>query len=137
MPVAAKDSLHQQYRLPLIEGGEAVFALADGLGALATFISGAGPTIPFRCAHGRSERVFERAQAALESDEELAHFTLHRFVADNEGGKGRLNGPRRQNEKQERVCRAPAFDRGIGENRYGTHRTKIRRQLRRGPRPHF
>ena len=29
----------------LIEGGEAVFALADGLGALATFISGAGPTI--------------------------------------------------------------------------------------------
>ena len=45
LPVAAKDSLHQQYRLPLIEGGEAVFALADGLGALATFISGAGPTI--------------------------------------------------------------------------------------------
>jgi len=30
---------------------------------------------------------FERAQAALESDEELAHFTLHRFVADNEGAK--------------------------------------------------
>ena len=28
-----------------------------------------------------------RAQAALESDEELAHFTLHRFVADNEGAK--------------------------------------------------
>ncbi|MFQ9678881.1 MAG: hypothetical protein ACLRZH_01080 [Ruthenibacterium lactatiformans] len=45
LPVAAKDSLHQQYRLPLIGGGEAVFALADGLGALATFISGAGPTI--------------------------------------------------------------------------------------------
>jgi hypothetical protein len=30
---------------------------------------------------------FERAQAALESDEELAHFTLHRFVADNVGAK--------------------------------------------------
>lgn len=53
LPVAAKDSLHQQYRLPLIEGGEAVFALADGLGALATFISGAGPTILPLCARPR------------------------------------------------------------------------------------
>ena len=87
LPVAAKDSLHQQYRLPLIEGGEAVFALADGLGALATFISGAGPTILSVVRTAEANVFFERAQAALESDEELAHFTLHRFVADNEGAK--------------------------------------------------
>ena len=87
LPVAAKDSLHQPYRLPLIEGGEAVFALADGLGALATFISGAGPTILSVVRTAEANVFFERAQAALESDEELAHFTLHRFVADNEGAK--------------------------------------------------
>ena len=87
LPVAAKDSLHQQYRLPLIEGGEAVFALADGLGALATFISGAGPTILSVVRTAEANVFFERAQAALESDEELAHFTLHRFVADNVGAK--------------------------------------------------
>ena len=87
LPVTAKDSLHQQYRLPLIEGGEAVFALADGLGALATFISGAGPTILSVVRTAEANVFFERAQAALESDEELAHFTLHRFVADNEGAK--------------------------------------------------
>ena len=34
-----------------------------------------------------AREIAKRAQAALESDEELAHFTLHRFVADNEGAK--------------------------------------------------
>lgn len=92
LPVAAKDSLHQQYRLPLIEGGEAVFALADGLGALATFISGAGPThlsvvrtakrTCFLSAHRRRWRATRSWR--------ILHCT--RFVADNRGGKGRLNG---------------------------------------------
>lgn len=58
-----------------------------GLGALATFISGAGPTILSVVRTAEANVFFERAQAALESDEELAHFTLHRFVADNEGAK--------------------------------------------------
>ena len=87
LPAATKDSLHQQYRLPLIEGGEAVFALADGLGALATFISGAGPTILSVVRTADADVFFERAQRALQSDEELAHFSLHRFAADNEGAK--------------------------------------------------
>lgn len=87
LPVATRDSLHQQYRLPLIEGGEAVFALADGLGALATFISGAGPTILSIVRTAEANVFFERAQKALASDEELSHFTLRRFTADNEGAK--------------------------------------------------
>lgn len=37
--------LHQKYRLPLIEGGDDVFELAQDLGAQAVYISGAGPTI--------------------------------------------------------------------------------------------
>lgn len=87
LPVATRDSLHQQYRLPLIEGGEAVFALADGLGALATFISGAGPTILSIVRTAEANVFFERAQKALASDEELSHYSLHRFTADNEGAK--------------------------------------------------
>lgn len=87
LPVATRDSLHQQYRLPLIEGGEAVFALADGLGALATFISGAGPTILSIVRTAEANVFFERAQQALASDAELSHFTLRRFTADNEGAK--------------------------------------------------
>ena len=43
--VATKDALHQRYRLPLIEGGEEMFELAQDLGAQAVYISGAGPTI--------------------------------------------------------------------------------------------
>ena len=48
---------------------------------------GAGPTILSVVRTAEANVFFERAQAALESDEELAHFTLHRFVADNEGAK--------------------------------------------------
>lgn len=87
LPVATKDRLHQQYRLPLIPAGEDVFALADGLGALATFISGAGPTILAVVKTGEANVFFERAAAALASDKELSAFTLHRFEADNEGAK--------------------------------------------------
>lgn len=87
LPVATRDRLHQQYRLPLIEGGEAVFALADGLGALATFVSGAGPTILSIVRTAEANVFFERAEKALQSDSELAHYTLHRFTADNEGAK--------------------------------------------------
>ena len=45
LKVATKDALHQQYRLPLIPGGERIFELAWDLGAYAVYISGAGPTI--------------------------------------------------------------------------------------------
>lgn len=91
LPVATRDKLHQQYRLPLIEGGEDVFALADGLGALATFISGAGPTILSIVRTAEANVFFERAQKALESDSALAHYTLRRLEADNEGAKAAVH----------------------------------------------
>ena len=50
--VATKDALHQQYRLPLIPGGERVFEIAWDLGAYAVYISGAGPTIMAAGNHG-------------------------------------------------------------------------------------
>ena len=82
--MATKDVLHQQYRLPLIEGGDEVFELAQDLGALAVYISGAGPTI-MAVVHKDDEEFFARAEAALQQPGALSHFTVHRLLADNTG----------------------------------------------------
>ena len=58
--VATKDVLHQKYRLPLIEGGDDVFELAQDLGAQAVYISGAGPTI-MAVVHKDDTEFFTRA----------------------------------------------------------------------------
>lgn len=62
--MATKDVLHQKYRLPLIEGGDDVFELAQDLGAQAVYISGAGPTI-MAVVHKDDTEFFTRAEAAL------------------------------------------------------------------------
>lgn len=82
--VATKDVLHQQYRLPLIQGGDEVFELAMDLGAMAAYISGAGPTI-MAVVHRDDQVFFERAAAALQQNDTLRHFTVHRLLADNTG----------------------------------------------------
>ena len=82
--VATKDALHQQYRLPLIQGGDEVFELAMDQGAMAAYISGAGPTI-MAVVHRDDEAFFGRAEAALQQSETLRHFTVHRLLADNTG----------------------------------------------------
>ena len=82
--VATKDVLHQKYRLPLIEGGDDIFELAQDLGAQAVYISGAGPTI-MAVVHKDDTEFFTRAEAALAADSPLHHFTVHRLLADNVG----------------------------------------------------
>ena len=82
--VATKDVLHQKYRLPLIEGGDEVFELAQDLGAQAVYISGAGPTI-MAVVHKDDTEFFARAETALAADGPLHHFTVHRLLADNVG----------------------------------------------------
>lgn len=42
---AARDRLHQRYRLPLIPGGGAILDAAEGAGAAAAIISGSGPSL--------------------------------------------------------------------------------------------
>lgn len=84
LPIATKDSLHQQYRLPLIAGGEQIFALAKEHGALASFISGAGPTI-MAVVEKQNESFWQSANNALQQTKETSAFTLHRFSADNQG----------------------------------------------------
>ena len=82
--VATKDKLHQQYRLPLIPGGERVFELAWDLGAYAVYISGAGPTI-MAVVHRENSDFFARAEEALMQQPETMAFSLRRMVADNRG----------------------------------------------------
>lgn len=82
--VATKDALHQQYRLPLIQGGDEIFELALDLGAMAAYISGAGPTI-MAVVHRDDQVFFERAAAALQQSETLRRFTVRRLLADNAG----------------------------------------------------
>ena len=43
--IAVQDKLHQPYRLGLIPGAEEIFELSQECGSIATYISGAGPTI--------------------------------------------------------------------------------------------
>ena len=82
--VATKDVLHQQYRLPLIQGGDEIFELALDLGAMAAYISGAGPTI-MAVVHRDDQVFFERAAAALQQSETLRRITVRRLLADNAG----------------------------------------------------
>ncbi|HJD20839.1 MAG TPA: homoserine kinase [Candidatus Gemmiger faecigallinarum] len=82
--VATKDALHQSYRLPLIPGGDELFDFALDLGALAVYISGAGPTI-MAVVRRSDKNFFERAAAALPRHETLKAFTVHRLLADNAG----------------------------------------------------
>lgn len=82
--VATGDKLHQQYRLPLIEGGAQVIAMAKECGALASFISGAGPTI-LAVVESGNDAFFEQAAQQLLAKEETAEFKLLRLTASNAG----------------------------------------------------
>ncbi len=84
LQVATKDSIHQQYRLPLIEGGDKIFNLAKKLGAQSVFISGAGPAILCALPSG-GDKFFEEISDALNKDTSLSAYKLHRLNADNIG----------------------------------------------------
>lgn len=45
LKMAMDDRLHQPYRVPLVPGMEGIFQQADALGAKASYLSGAGPTL--------------------------------------------------------------------------------------------
>ncbi len=82
--VATKDALHQQYRLPLIPGGEEIFELAQELGAYAVYISGAGPTI-MAVVHRDNEDFLAQAEEMMMEDDKMRAFSLRRLLADNRG----------------------------------------------------
>lgn len=90
LPVATGDRLHQPYRLPLIEGGAEVFALAKVAGALAVTISGAGPTI-LAVVEKNNAGFWQQAEDALrqaeQSGEAAGKFKLLKLWPDNLGAR--------------------------------------------------
>ena len=86
--VAAQDRLHQPYRLPLIPGAQMVIETARAQGALAAFISGAGPTIMAVC-DAQDTTFAQRTAAVLSKDPQGCRFTPHLYRAQNEGMFGR------------------------------------------------
>lgn len=86
LKVAVKDSLHQPYRLPLIEGGVEILDLCEKLSACGAFISGAGPTM-LAVVKNDNEGFFLKANECLKTLECFVPYTLHRLMADNEGAR--------------------------------------------------
>ena len=88
LDIVTKDALHQQYRLPLIKKGQEIFDMAKGFGALAVYISGAGPTI-MAVIEKENQKFFLQAKNWLnqqknKENSEIA-FTLHHLLAVNHG----------------------------------------------------
>lgn len=84
LQVATGDRLHQQYRLPLIPGGAQIINMAKQYGALASFISGAGPTI-LAIVRDEDDAFFENAAQQLLQNEDTSEFRLLRLTASNAG----------------------------------------------------
>mgnify|MGYP002530301604 FL=1 len=81
--VAAADRLHQDYRLPLIEGGARAMALMEEEGAYCSYISGAGSTL-MAMVPGADLSFEQRVWPRL-CEEGFAAWRLMMLEADNTG----------------------------------------------------
>ncbi len=85
IPVATQDSLHQQYRLPLMPGAEEIMELAKECGALSCYVSGAGSTMMAVVEAAEADAFYKKVAQALGENEALAAFTMLPLSADNVG----------------------------------------------------
>lgn len=88
--VVTGDRLHQPYRLPMIEGGAEIFALAMEAGAGAVCISGAGPSI-LAIVESRNQSFWPSAEEALLTAKlqglPQGNFKLMKLKPDNLGAR--------------------------------------------------
>ncbi len=85
IPVATQDSLHEQYRLPLMPGAAQIVQLAKDCGALSCYVSGAGSTMMAVLEAETADDFYKKAAAALANTPEIAAFTMLPLAADNVG----------------------------------------------------
>ncbi len=85
IPVATQDSLHQQYRMPLMPGAAEIVAMAKQCGALSCYVSGAGSTMMAVLEAAQADAFYAKAALALKEDAALAAFTMLPLAADNVG----------------------------------------------------
>ncbi len=79
--IAVQDRIHQPYRLPLIPGADTVFQVAAQLGALGTYISGAGPTM-IAMIPPSDLAVFQKQALPLLEQNGVRGWTLHLLTTD-------------------------------------------------------
>ena len=84
LDIATKDLLHQQYRLPLIEGGKELMTMAKNCGAVSCFISGAGPTILAVVTKSNVD-FMRKMQIEIQKDEKTANIDLLNLSVCNSG----------------------------------------------------
>ncbi len=85
IPVATQDSLHQQYRMPLMPGAAEIVDMAKECGALSCYVSGAGSTMMAVLRSEDADAFYAKAALALKEDNTLAAFTMLPLSADNIG----------------------------------------------------
>ena len=86
LPDALEDRLHQPYRMPLINGTQAVFKAAKNAGAYGAIISGAGSTLmAYAAADADSEAIGRAMQQAFKKAGQQAVY--HVLKLDEEGAR--------------------------------------------------
>ncbi len=85
IPVATQDSLHEQYRMPLMPGAAEIVQMCKSCGALTCYVSGAGSTMMAVIEAEEAEAFYAKAALALSASKKLAAFTMLRLSADNVG----------------------------------------------------
>ncbi|MDZ7266513.1 MAG: homoserine kinase [candidate division KSB1 bacterium] len=80
--LAARDTLHQPYRKPLIPAFDEITTAAQQAGAFCSFLSGSGSTILALCEDGAAERVVTAMAAAAQALEVAGRPLLLQLAAD-------------------------------------------------------
>jgi len=80
--IAMQDVIHQPHRLPLIAGCEEIFKLSEELGAYASYLSGAGPTIISIINKDNGDFIDKAEKYILENN---MQYNVMLLKADNKG----------------------------------------------------
>ncbi len=84
LEVATGDRVQQQYRLPLIRGGERMFDMCPKWGAKTVYISGAGPTIMSVVAKDKLKDFLSHAEEGILQHEDTADYSIMRLAPSND-----------------------------------------------------
>ncbi len=84
LEIATRDKVQQQYRLPLIRGGDKIFELCPSWGARTVYISGAGPTIMAVVTADHLKTFLEHAECGIKNNPEISDYNIMRLSPSNE-----------------------------------------------------
>ncbi len=89
LEIATRDRVQQQYRLPLIRGGELMFELCPSWGARTVYISGAGPTIMAVVTKDHLKDFLQHAEKGIAEHKDISDYGIMRLSPCNDKPKVR------------------------------------------------